>query len=84
MDFLTYLWQLDSSLLLWFQSLRQEWMTPFWKFITSLGDAGWFWIVLALLLLCFRRTRRAGLAAFIALAVGVFLLRKIIVQKTLF
>ncbi|MCI8270191.1 MAG: phosphatase PAP2 family protein [Lachnospiraceae bacterium] len=73
MDFLTYLWQLDSSLLLWFQSLRQEWMTPFWKFITSLGDAGWFWIVLALLLLCFRRTRRAGLAAFIALAVGALI-----------
>ena len=61
MNFLTYLWQLDRSLLLWFQSIRQEWMTPFWKFVTSLGDAGWFWIALALFLLCFRSTRRAGL-----------------------
>ncbi|MCI9282874.1 MAG: phosphatase PAP2 family protein [Lachnospiraceae bacterium] len=73
MDFFTYLWQLDSSLLLWFQSIRQEWMTPFWKFVTSLGDAGWFWIALALFLLCFRSTRRAGLAAFIALAIGALI-----------
>lgn len=70
MDIFTFLWQLDSSLLLWFQSLRQEWMTPFWKLITSLGDAGWFWIALALLLLCFRSTRRAGLAAILALTIG--------------
>ena len=35
MDFPDYLWQLDSSILLWFQSLRQDWMTPFWKFISG-------------------------------------------------
>ena len=68
MDFPDYLWQLDSSILLWFQSLRQDWMTPFWKFITSLGNAGWFWIALALFLLCFGSTRRAGASALLALA----------------
>lgn len=73
MDFLDYLWQLDSSILLWFQSLRQDWMTPFWKCITSLGNAGWFWIALALLLLCFGSTRRAGASALLALALGALM-----------
>lgn len=73
MDFFDCLWQLDSSILLWFQSLRQEWMTPFWKFITSLGNAGWFWIALSLLLVCFGRTRRAGASALLALALGALM-----------
>lgn len=73
MDFFDSLWQLDSSILLWFQSLRQDWMTPFWKFITFLGNAGWFWIALALLLVCFDRTRRAGTSALLALALGALM-----------
>ena len=73
MDFPDYLWQLDSSILLWFQSLRQDWMTPFWKFITSLGNAGWFWIALALFLLCFGSTRRAGASALLALTLGALM-----------
>lgn len=73
MDFFDCLWQLDSSILLWFQSLRQEWMTPFWKFITSLGNAGWFWIALSLLLVCFGRTHRAGASALLALALGALM-----------
>lgn len=73
MGILGFFWQLDSALLLWFQSIRQEWMTPFWKLVTSLGDGGWFWIALALMLLCFCKTRKAGLAALLALAVGALI-----------
>jgi Membrane-associated phospholipid phosphatase len=78
MNILDYLWQFDSAILLWIQSLRQEWMNPFWKGVTFLGDAGWFWIVLALLLLCFRGTRKAGMAAFLALAVGALITNMIL------
>ena len=73
MGILEFFWQLDSGLLLWFQSLRQEWMTPFWKVVTSLGDGGWFWIALALIFLCFGKTRKAGIAALLALAVGALI-----------
>lgn len=65
--------QLDQNILLWIQSLRQEWMTPFWKSITFLGNAGWFWIMLALLLLIWKQTRKTGIAAFLALAMGAFI-----------
>ena len=49
MDFLTQLDHnfIDVNVLFFIQEyLRFEWMTPIWKFITWLGDAGWFWICL--------------------------------------
>lgn len=66
-------WQLDKLILMWIQSMRQEWMTPFWKAVTFLGNGGWFWIVLALGLLCFCRTRRAGMAMMLALIIGALI-----------
>ena len=41
-----------------------------WKLFSLLGNYGAVWIVLAVLLLFFRKTRRAGLAMLIALGVG--------------
>lgn len=43
----------------------------FWAFITALGDKGILWIVLAIVLLCFRKTRRAGVAVSCALLLGL-------------
>lgn len=44
--------QLDMNILLWIQEhLRIDALTPFWKVITFLGNAGWFWIVLAVAML---------------------------------
>jgi undecaprenyl-diphosphatase len=59
------MWQnlldLDGSILLWIQEyVRNDYMTPIVKFITHLGDSGWFWIVLTLLCLIFAKTRRNG------------------------
>ncbi len=66
--------QIEGVFLLWIQEhLRQEWMTPFWKLITSLGDSGWFWIVLALALVCFRRWRRTGVTVLLAVAIGALI-----------
>lgn len=60
----------DASILLWVQeNLRTSLgnlIIPVWS---RLGDGGFLWIAAALLLLCFRRTRRAG-----ALALGGLLL----------
>lgn len=42
-------------------------MDLFWTFITHLGDDGIFWIALSLVLCIFKKTRKIGFAAIIAL-----------------
>lgn len=65
---------LDGQILLWIQEyVRQDWMNGFWTAITRLGDGGWFWIALSLVLLCFKRTRKAGAAGLLALALGALI-----------
>lgn len=74
MKLFSNLLQLDGNILLWIQEyIRQDWMTPFWKFITFLGDAGWFWIVLSILLLIPKKTRKAGVTALLALGIGALI-----------
>ena len=50
--------------------LRAEWLDPLMVVYTALGNGGLAFIVLAILLLLFRKTRRAGASAAIALAAG--------------
>lgn len=65
--------QLDGNILLWIQEyIRQEWMTPIWIAITSLADDGWFWIALSIILLFPKKTRKAGIAALLALLINLF------------
>ena len=65
---------LDGNILLWIQEfIRQDWMTPFWKFITFLGDEGWFWIALSVALLIPKQTRHIGIAALLSLAIGALI-----------
>lgn len=65
---------LDGNILLWVQEyVRADWLTPIMKLITSLGNGGWFWIALSLLLLCFKKTRKAGIYALISLAIGALI-----------
>lgn len=69
-----FLLQLDGNILLFIQEyIRYGWMEPFWKFITSLGDSGWFWIVLSLLFLIPKKTRKAGIAGILALVIGALI-----------
>ena len=66
--------ELDGNILLFIQEhLRFEWMTPIWKFITSLGDSGWFWILLTIILLLSKKTRKIGIASALSLAIGVLI-----------
>lgn len=61
---------LDGAVLLAIQSLRQEALDALLVFYTTLGNAGIIWIVISLGLLLYRPTRRVGLAALLALALG--------------
>ena len=73
--------QLDMNILLWIQEhLRIDALTPFWKVITFLGNAGWFWIVLAVALLVPKKTRRTGITALLSLAVG-FLITNVLLKN---
>ena len=55
------LMEIESAILLWIQNnLRCDFLTPVMRVITTLGNGGAFWIVLTLLLLIFKRTRRMG------------------------
>lgn len=58
----------DAQLLLFIQEhIRNTVCDVFFREITHLGDAGIFWILLTIALLCFRRTRRAGVYSACAL-----------------
>lgn len=68
---MNFLLQLDGNILLFIQEhIRQDWMTPFWVFITSLGNKGWFWLAVFALMLIPRRTRKIGIMALLALSIG--------------
>lgn len=65
---MTGLLQVDGEILLWIQDhLRNPILTPILKVLTSLGNSGILWIILAALFLVFRKTRKAGVAGAIAL-----------------
>ncbi|MBR0133464.1 MAG: phosphatase PAP2 family protein [Lachnospiraceae bacterium] len=64
----------DGDILIYLQDhVRNSVCDPFFKLITHLGDAGIFWIILTVALLCFKQTRKAGLCSMIALLGSVVL-----------
>ncbi len=68
---MAWLQSIDLTALLWIQNnLRLEWITPFWKAITTLGNGGWFWIVLSCILLIPKRTRLAGICGLLSMGLG--------------
>ena len=71
---MTWLINIDASILLWIQeNLRADFWTPFWKAVTALGNGGWFWVVLAISLLCFKSTRKAGLMSLLSMGLGALI-----------
>ncbi len=53
------------------EHFHTSFLDGFFGVITHLGDAGWFWIALAAILLCFKRTRKTGLVMGGALVLGL-------------
>lgn len=53
-------------------------LTPFFNFISLLGKGGYFFIIMGVVLLLFRKTRKSGLAVLLAMAVGGILTNAIL------
>lgn len=51
----------DYGVLEWFQQIQNGFLTKFFRFFTVIGEGGAVWIAVAVLLLCFRKTRRYGM-----------------------
>ena len=64
---------LDGAILLWIQAHLRGPLDGVATFITHLGDTGWLWILLGVVLLCFKKTRAGGLAALLALLFGLLI-----------
>lgn len=65
---------LDANILLFIQdNIRNPVLTAIMRPITHLGDKGIFWIILTLILLAFRKTRKAGICSMFALLFMVVL-----------
>lgn len=62
--------ELEFSFLYFLQTLRTPFLDRFMTVITSLGDKGWFFITLGVILLCIRKTRKTGASILLSLAVG--------------
>ena len=70
--FLQSVQNLDGEILLQIQQhLRTDMLTPLMKFVTFLGNGGWFWILCAVVLLAVPKTRKTGYAAVLSLIFGV-------------
>lgn len=68
---MTILKRKDREMLLWIQeNLRSEKLTKRMKMITFLGDGGWFWIAMAMVFLCFGKTRKAGVCMCVSIMIG--------------
>ena len=61
----------DASILLWIQANLRGPLDGLFTFITHLGDKGLLWIVLSLVMLWPRKTRRTGVTSIIAMAIGL-------------
>ena len=60
----------DAGILLWLQeTLRGGVLDAPLKLLTTLGNAGILWIALSAVMLCFPKTRRAGLLALAAMGI---------------
>ena len=64
---LSVLQTLDGGALLWIQENLRGLLDPIVEGYTTLGNTGLMWIVLSLAMLCWKPTRKAGVAALAAM-----------------
>ena len=71
--------QAESAFLLWIQeTVRSEFMNTFMIGVTSLNHLGIIWILVTLILLVIRKTRRLGVMCGIAMILGLLVTNGII------
>lgn len=76
---------MDLQILYALQNIHTDWLNPIMVFITHLGDTGQIWIVTAVILLFFKKTRKCGVFMLLALLTGFLLgdkTLKLIVQRS--
>jgi undecaprenyl-diphosphatase len=67
-----WLLKLDGDILIFIQEhIRNGFLTPIFKFITTLGNAGILWIVLTLILLIPKKTRKMGIICAVSLLLSL-------------
>ncbi len=67
-----FIQQIDEQILVWIaQNVRSAVLDPFMKLYTQLGNTGMLFIVLGLVLLLFKPTRKAGFSALCAMLIGL-------------
>lgn len=72
---------IEADILLYIQEhVRNPICDPIFTAITHLGDAGICWIILSIILLCFKKTRKAGLYSAIAL-IGSLVINNLILKN---
>lgn len=70
----------DQNILLFIQeNLRFDFLDPIMVFFTRLGDTGFIWILMAIVMLVPKKTRRAGIVVLLCLA-GAFILNDLILK----
>ena len=70
---------IDYAILWWIQEhIVCDWLTPLMKFLSTANNHGTIWILIALLLFCFKKTRYLGITVGIALIVVTLLNNQII------
>lgn len=75
------LFKLDGNILLWIQEyVRNDFLTPIFKFITSLGDGGFIWIAIAILLIFMKGYRKTGISVGVAL-LGSLLFNNMLIKN---
>lgn len=60
----------EFEFLYWLQGLHTGWLDWLMTRITMLGDHGFFWVGLGVILFCLKRTRKIGFAMLISIALG--------------
>lgn len=61
---------MDFNILYFIDKLHNPFLDKIMIFITHLGDAGIFWLILAFILVCFKKTRKCGILIFISMFIG--------------
>ena len=77
------IFEIDRDILLYVQdNIRSGFLDKIFPNITHLGDAGVFWLILTAVLLCFKKTRKAGVFSLGAL-VGSVLINNAILKNAI-
>jgi Membrane-associated phospholipid phosphatase len=76
---LQYINTIDGNILFFIQEhMRNPILTPFFQFVTCIGDKGMIWIIIAVILVCFKKSRKTGAVILITLMLSFIINNEIL------